>query len=84
MRQKRMQHKKINIDGENDNYRFHVSSYSGMVGDSLSYHNGMQFSTKDTDNDKNSENCAASYHGAWCYNSCHASSLNGEYLNTPA
>ena len=54
-----------------------------MVGDSLSYHNGMQFSTKDTDNDKNSDNCAASYHGRWCYHSCHASSLNGEYLNNP-
>ena len=69
------------IDGENDNYRLHVSSYSGTAGDSFSYHNRMEFSTKDRDNDKWDNNCATQYHGAWWYNSCHYSNLNGEYLN---
>jgi len=70
------------IDGENDNYQLHVSSYSGTAGDSLSYHNGYHFSTKDRDNDElSSASCAGRYHGAWWYNSCHRSNLNGKYLH---
>ena len=70
------------INGESDNYRLHISSYSGTAGDSLSYHNGMQFSTRDRDNDKNGGiNCASVYHGGWWHSSCHYSNLNGKYLN---
>ena len=70
------------IDGENDNYRLHVSSYSGTAGDSLSYHNGMEFSTKDRDNDRyGSGSCSSDYHGAWWHKSCHYSNLNGKYLH---
>ena len=43
----------------------------------------MQFSTKDDDNDVLDGNCAQSYKGAWWYNNCHASNLNGLYLNGP-
>ena len=71
------------IDGENDNYRLHVSSYSGTAGDSLSFHDGMQFSTKDRDNDKRSDNCATSSHGAWWYKDCYRSNLHGKYLDGP-
>ena len=71
------------IDGEGDNYRLHVSSYSGTAGDSFSYHNGYQFSTKDRDNDNYGGNCVVMYHGAWWFNSCHYSNLNGKYLNGP-
>ena len=39
----------------------------------------MQYSTKDVDNDMSSTHCSAEYVGAWWYNSCHYSSLCGEF-----
>ena len=41
----------------------------------------MQFSTKDQDSDLHSASCAQLFKGAWWYKSCHASNLNGLYLN---
>lgn len=53
-------------------------SLSGS-GDSLSYHQGRPFSTKDRDNDIAVTNCALSYKGAWWYKNCHRANLNGKY-----
>ena len=39
------------VEDENDNYRLQVGGYNGTAGDWLSYHNGIQFSTTDRDND---------------------------------
>ncbi|KAL5022314.1 hypothetical protein ScPMuIL_001469 [Solemya velum] len=61
------------------NYRLVIAGYNGNAGDSLSPHNAAPFSTKDRDNDMHSDNCAVLYKGAWWYNKCHSSNLNGIY-----
>ena len=74
---------KFNIGDEQALYRLEVGSYSGTAGDSMAGGqnlNNMAFTTKDRDNDRNSGNCAVSATGAWWYNSCQYSNLNGKYL----
>ena len=72
------------------NYRLTIGGYQnwgiGAAGDSMTRSggvnlNGMQFSTRDRDNDRNGGDCATSWRGAWWYNSCSRSNLNGLYLN---
>ncbi|XP_059162539.1 ficolin-2-like [Physella acuta] len=67
----------FNISSEADGYRLHVGGYTGDAGEGLAIHNGMMFSTFDRDNDNLTSNCAVVYHGAWWYNGCHTSNLNG-------
>ena len=55
----------------------------GTAGDSLSYHRGMAFTTKDLDNDLESSNCATTYKAAWWFKTCLYSGLNGLYLHGP-
>lgn len=52
-----------------------------LKGDGLSTHAGMAFSTWDVDNDQWGDgSCARDHQGAWWYNQCGSSSLNGDYL----
>ncbi|XP_043238898.1 microfibril-associated glycoprotein 4-like [Amphibalanus amphitrite] len=75
-------YQKFTIASEADGYRLHFvdSSYAGDAGDSLSYHNGMKFSTFDRDNNAHSGNCSSLDHGAWWYNACQRCNLNGVYI----
>ncbi|KAL9982262.1 hypothetical protein ACROYT_G004287 [Oculina patagonica] len=70
------------VAAEGDKYRLLIGGYSGTAGDAMTETtNGMQFSTQDYDNDQLNGNCAQNFKGAWWYNACHASNLNGLYLN---
>ncbi|XP_030215681.1 fibrinogen C domain-containing protein 1-like [Gadus morhua] len=68
------------VNPDEDGYVLTVDHYSGTAGDSLLKHSGMQFTTKDRDQDQSENNCAAYYQGAWWYRNCHTSNLNGQYL----
>lgn len=57
-------------------YNLTVGGYSGNASDALAYHNGKKFFTRDNDNDYN---CAQNFLGAWWYDNCFTSSLNGIY-----
>ena len=65
-------------------FRLTASGYRGTAGDALSRHSSYQFSTKDQDNDVyTSGHCAQGYTGAWWYNNCATSNLNGVYYLGP-
>ena len=69
------------VASEKEKYAMHVGQFSGTAGDSFHVpHNGMYFSTHDNDSDNNpTVNCATESNGAWWYNDCHNSNLNGRY-----
>ncbi|KAL9989415.1 hypothetical protein ACROYT_G003962 [Oculina patagonica] len=72
----------FSVRSERAKYQLNLGSYSGTAGDSLFYHRGAQFSTKDRDNDEHSSvNCPLDRKGAWWYKECAYSNLNGLYLN---
>lgn len=82
------------LGSEDDKYRLTYGFYyGGDAGDAFdgydfgddpsdkyyTSHNGMQFSTYDSDNDKYHENCAEQEGSGWWMNRCHAAHLNGKY-----
>ncbi|KAM3912071.1 ficolin-1-B-like [Leptodactylus fuscus] len=74
----------FSINGEDDLYRLKFHSFiEGTAGNSLDQHRDEAFSTRDRKNDKTTENfmpCADFFKGAWWFNNCHQSHLNGQYL----
>ncbi|XP_041566187.1 ficolin-2-like isoform X1 [Drosophila elegans] len=69
------------IGPESNNYTLEsLGSSNGDAGDSLIYHLGMQFSTKDRKNDIDpTAHCAELFTGAWWYRACHKSHLFGMF-----
>ncbi|KAM4615061.1 angiopoietin-related protein 2a [Polymixia lowei] len=65
------------IESEADSYKLRVGHYHGNAGDSLTWHNGKQFTTLDRDHDVYTGNCAHYQKGGWWYNACAHSNLNG-------
>ncbi|XP_037330705.2 microfibril-associated glycoprotein 4-like [Pungitius pungitius] len=61
------------IEDEEDQYRLHVSGFSGTVADSFGwYHDQRGFSTPDTGNI-----CAEISHAGWWFHQCFRANLNG-------
>jgi hypothetical protein len=74
----------FSVGNSGTNYTLNIAGYNGTAGNSMSAAhslNGRPFSTKDHDNDQRSGNCAVDCHGAWWYNTCTYSNLNGLYLS---
>ncbi|XP_044027546.1 angiopoietin-2-like [Siniperca chuatsi] len=63
------------IEDEENQYRLHVSGFSGTVEDSFGwYHDQQGFSTPDTGNI-----CAEISHAGWWFHQCFYANLNGVY-----
>ncbi|XP_033639015.1 ryncolin-1-like [Asterias rubens] len=65
-----------------DKYTLQVGSYDAQSteGDSMAWHDGQSFTTKDQNNDAGSGyNCAEGYEGAWWFKACFRAHLNGKY-----
>ncbi len=77
---------RFEIGNEGDGYRLNIGGYTGNAGDSLEYHNGMQFTTKDRDNDLwQNDNCVKNHKGGWWFKGCQRCNLNGLYpLDEPS
>lgn len=65
------------LEAESEFYKLRVGRYHGNAGDSLTWHNGKQFTTLDRDHDAYTGNCAHYQKGGWWYNACAHSNLNG-------
>lgn len=60
------------IGDESELYRLNtVGKASGNAGDSLTFHHGLPFSSRDKDNDMGAGNCAVDCHGGWWFKECH-------------
>ncbi|XP_064608606.1 microfibril-associated glycoprotein 4-like [Liolophura sinensis] len=79
-----VKYKKFAVGNPSEKYQLRVSGFDATefpkVGDSLGLHDGQKFSTYDQDNDATVVNCAEQFKGAWWYESCHRTNLNGLYL----
>ncbi|XP_052864080.1 fibrinogen-like protein A [Anopheles cruzii] len=73
------------VGNETEQYNLKtLGAYNGTAVNSLAHHKNMKFSTYDRDNDIHKHNCAELYKGAWWYNACYHSNLNGPYKNIVA
>ncbi|XP_059154486.1 ficolin-1-like [Physella acuta] len=71
------------VENEAAKYKMSYTSFSGgNVEDQFSSHNGQEFTTIDSDNDRwSGGNCAVDRRGGWWYNECHNVNVNGEWAS---
>lgn len=70
---------KFRVMSEGHNYRLKVGDYHGNAGDSFSYHNNMNFSTPDRDNDDWFGACSRRDRAGWWFKDCGFATLNSQY-----
>ncbi|XP_059154493.1 fibroleukin-like isoform X1 [Physella acuta] len=70
------------VENEAAKYKMSYTSFSdGNVEDKFSHHYGDKFTTIDSDNDRDSGNCAVDRRGGWWYHACHNVNVNGEWAS---
>ena len=76
-----LQYEQFKVASAKDKYKLTVGGFQGTTTDPMAYHNGMYLTTKDSDNDKRSRNCAlwSGPGGGWWYKSCAYVQPNVQY-----
>ena len=73
------------VAGSDDHYRINIGEGIGPSDgyDAMAALNGSQFTTRDSDHDRSSSNCAqrSSYGGAWWHSNCYYAQLTGPRSN---
>ena len=72
-----LQYEQFKVASAKDKYKLTVGGFQGTTTDPMAYHNGMYFTTKDSDNDQfSTHNCAINNYsrstpaGGWWYRRC--------------
>uniref|UniRef100_A0A2C9JT09 Fibrinogen C-terminal domain-containing protein n=1 Tax=Biomphalaria glabrata TaxID=6526 RepID=A0A2C9JT09_BIOGL len=73
------QYSDFKLLGENNKFKLKIGTYSGNAGDSLKRHHNKYFTTFDKNNDRTGRHCSKIRHGAWWYDGCSDSNLNGNW-----
>ena len=86
-----LQYEQFKVLSAKDKYKLTVGGFQGTTTDPMAYHNGMYFTTKDSDNDPwKGGNCAINNYGyskptgGWWYNHCHHTQPNNLYNHRDA
>ena len=82
-----LQYEHFKVASAKDKYKLTVGGFQGTTTDSMAYHNGMNFTTRDRDNDQwDSVNCAQYLRhgpgGGWWYKGCTNIQPNVAYKGT--
>ena len=82
-----LQYEQFKVASAKDKYKLTVGGFQGTTTDPMAYHNGMNFSTKDNDNDQHGSINCAQYQphgpgGGWWYNKCINFQPNVKYNGT--
>ena len=70
-----LQYEQFKVASAKEKYKLTVRGFQGTTTDPMSFHNEMNFTTKDSDNDRQPYNCALllgppQSSGGWWYNQC--------------
>jgi len=80
-----LHYEQFKVASAKDKYKLTVGGFHGTTTDPMTHHNGLYFTTKDSDNDKSTtRNCAITSgpsvpHGGWWYGGCWRVNPNNFY-----
>ena len=78
-----LQYKQFKVASAKNKYKLTVGGFQGTTTDPMAYHNGMYFTTRDSDNDPWNMNCAINDqtqpYGGWWHRSCRNINPNNYY-----